>query len=193
MVEGLRGHVYEKPVPAMRAYLNGITKGEAGAARFPDLHRGAGAADAEAVGADDAGRGAVQHHPEAYGGGGEDTGAGQVAGDRAEGYDRNRSGRRLGRWGGRNCRATWCWTITAMPGWAWGSPRRTCRMAGRMRSSTQMVLWGTADQVKAGVAGAFRRRGNACGDPAGACGWGYRRAGRDAGGAGGHVNAGGSV
>jgi probable F420-dependent oxidoreductase len=35
MVEGLRGHVYEKPVPAMRAYLNGIAKGEAGAADFP--------------------------------------------------------------------------------------------------------------------------------------------------------------
>jgi probable F420-dependent oxidoreductase len=35
MVEGIRGHVYEKPVPAMRAYLNGITKGEAGAADFP--------------------------------------------------------------------------------------------------------------------------------------------------------------
>jgi probable F420-dependent oxidoreductase len=35
MVEGIRGHVYEKPVPAMRAYLNGIAKGEAGAADFP--------------------------------------------------------------------------------------------------------------------------------------------------------------
>ncbi len=35
MVEGLRGHVYEKPVPAMRAYLNGIIKGEADAADFP--------------------------------------------------------------------------------------------------------------------------------------------------------------
>jgi probable F420-dependent oxidoreductase len=35
MVEGLRGHVYEKPVPAMRAYLNGIIKGEAAAADFP--------------------------------------------------------------------------------------------------------------------------------------------------------------
>jgi probable F420-dependent oxidoreductase len=35
MVEGLRGHVYEKPVPAMRAYLNGIAKNEAGAADFP--------------------------------------------------------------------------------------------------------------------------------------------------------------
>jgi probable F420-dependent oxidoreductase len=35
MVEGIRGHVYEKPVPAMRAYLDGIIKGEAGAADFP--------------------------------------------------------------------------------------------------------------------------------------------------------------
>lgn len=35
MVEGLRGHVYEKPVPAMRAYLNGVAKGEIGAADFP--------------------------------------------------------------------------------------------------------------------------------------------------------------
>jgi probable F420-dependent oxidoreductase len=35
MVEGVRGHVYEKPVPAMRAYLSGIIKGEAGAADFP--------------------------------------------------------------------------------------------------------------------------------------------------------------
>jgi probable F420-dependent oxidoreductase len=35
MVEGLRGHVYEKPVPAMRAYLNGIMKGEAESADWP--------------------------------------------------------------------------------------------------------------------------------------------------------------
>jgi probable F420-dependent oxidoreductase len=35
MVEGLRGHVYEKPVPTMRAYLNGIAKGEDNAADFP--------------------------------------------------------------------------------------------------------------------------------------------------------------
>ncbi len=28
MVEGIRGHKYEKPIPAMRAYLDGITKGE---------------------------------------------------------------------------------------------------------------------------------------------------------------------
>lgn len=35
MVEGIRGHVYEKPVPVMRAYLNGVAKNEAGAADFP--------------------------------------------------------------------------------------------------------------------------------------------------------------
>src|SRR5258708_4976174 len=35
MVEGIRGHTYEKPIPAMRKYLNGICKGEAGADNFP--------------------------------------------------------------------------------------------------------------------------------------------------------------
>ncbi|WP_158258447.1 TIGR03620 family F420-dependent LLM class oxidoreductase [Rhodopila globiformis] len=35
MVEGLRGHTYEKPVPAMRRYLEGIVKGDAKAAEFP--------------------------------------------------------------------------------------------------------------------------------------------------------------
>ncbi len=34
-VEGLRGHQYEKPVPAMRAYLDGITKDEPGAEEWP--------------------------------------------------------------------------------------------------------------------------------------------------------------
>lgn len=35
MVEGMRGHVYEKPIPAMRNYLNGITKDQPGAEDFP--------------------------------------------------------------------------------------------------------------------------------------------------------------
>ncbi|HTW71442.1 MAG TPA: TIGR03620 family F420-dependent LLM class oxidoreductase [Acetobacteraceae bacterium] len=35
MVEGLRGHRYEKPVPAMRTYLDGISKGEAGSENWP--------------------------------------------------------------------------------------------------------------------------------------------------------------
>jgi probable F420-dependent oxidoreductase len=35
MVEGIRGHIYEKPVPVMRAYLNAMMKNEAGAEDFP--------------------------------------------------------------------------------------------------------------------------------------------------------------
>jgi probable F420-dependent oxidoreductase len=35
MVEGMRGHVYEKPVPAMRAYLDGITRDQRGAEQWP--------------------------------------------------------------------------------------------------------------------------------------------------------------
>ncbi len=35
LVEGVRGHQYEKPVPAMRAYLDGILKGQAGADEWP--------------------------------------------------------------------------------------------------------------------------------------------------------------
>jgi probable F420-dependent oxidoreductase len=35
MVEGIRGHVYEKPIPAMRGYLNGIMQNEADAATWP--------------------------------------------------------------------------------------------------------------------------------------------------------------
>jgi probable F420-dependent oxidoreductase len=35
MVEKLRGHTYEKPVPAMRRYLDGITKDQPGAETWP--------------------------------------------------------------------------------------------------------------------------------------------------------------
>jgi probable F420-dependent oxidoreductase len=35
MVEGLRGHVYEKPVPAMRKYLDGILKDQDGSESWP--------------------------------------------------------------------------------------------------------------------------------------------------------------
>ena len=35
MVEGVRGHVYQKPIPAMRSYLEAITKGEAGSENWP--------------------------------------------------------------------------------------------------------------------------------------------------------------
>jgi len=35
MVEGVRGHSYAKPVPAMRAYLDGMTKDQPGADKWP--------------------------------------------------------------------------------------------------------------------------------------------------------------
>src|SRR6195952_5245049 len=35
MVEGIRGHTYEKPIPAMRSYLKGIIGDEPGAEDFP--------------------------------------------------------------------------------------------------------------------------------------------------------------
>lgn len=35
MVEGVRGHTYQKPVPAMRAYLDGLTRGLADAGSMP--------------------------------------------------------------------------------------------------------------------------------------------------------------
>ena len=35
MVEGLRGHTYEKPIPAMRNYLDGMTKDQPGAESWP--------------------------------------------------------------------------------------------------------------------------------------------------------------
>src|SRR5665213_1088055 len=35
MVEGIRGHHYEKPIPAMRGYLDAISKGEAGSEDWP--------------------------------------------------------------------------------------------------------------------------------------------------------------
>jgi probable F420-dependent oxidoreductase len=35
MVQGVRGHTYAKPVPAMRAYLEGIAKGQSGSEEWP--------------------------------------------------------------------------------------------------------------------------------------------------------------
>jgi probable F420-dependent oxidoreductase len=37
MVEGLRGHVYDKPVPAMRRYLDGVYENSSNAAEWPVL------------------------------------------------------------------------------------------------------------------------------------------------------------
>ena len=48
MVEGLRGHVYDKPVPAMRRYLDGSMRKSVERGGVARRDRGAGAVDAEA-------------------------------------------------------------------------------------------------------------------------------------------------
>ena len=70
MVEGIRGHRYEKPVPAMRAYLDGITKGEAGSENWPIVIAALGPLMLKLCGREDARRGALQHDAAAHGRGG---------------------------------------------------------------------------------------------------------------------------
>jgi hypothetical protein len=80
MVEGLRGHTYEKPIPAMRRYLNGITKDQPGAAEWPLCVAALGPLMMKLSG------------EMTHGGSGENPRPQQVAGDRAEGHHRNRPG-----------------------------------------------------------------------------------------------------
>ena len=67
MVEGVRGHKYEKPVPAMRAYLDGITKGEAGSDNWPIAIAALGPLMLKLAAEQDARRAALQHHAAAHG------------------------------------------------------------------------------------------------------------------------------
>ena len=60
MVEGVRGHTYGKPMPVMRAYLDGICKGQTGCRGLADRRRRAWAADVEACG--EKTRGAVPYN-----------------------------------------------------------------------------------------------------------------------------------
>ena len=142
MVEGLRGHVYEKPVPAMRAYLNGIIKGEADAANFPICVAALGPLMLKLAG--QMTRGAVpdnttpKHTAEAAKILGPDKWLAieqkvTIETDPVKGSNA---------WAARNCPATWYWITTGMPGSAWASPRPTCRTAGPTRSSTQWFCGG---------------------------------------------------
>ena len=92
MVEGIRGHTYEKPIPAMRRYLNGIREGEAGADKFPARRCRSWSADAEAVGRNDPGGAALQHQPQAHRRGRENSWPQQMVRDRTKGDAGNRSG-----------------------------------------------------------------------------------------------------
>ena len=86
MVEGIRGHTYEKPIPAMRAYLDGITKGEAGAETWPIAIAALGPLMLKL--AAEKTRGALPYNttPEHTARSGEDPRPGQMAGGRTESY-----------------------------------------------------------------------------------------------------------
>ena len=86
MVEGIRGHKYEKPVPAMRAYLDGITKGEAGSDTWPIAIAALGPLMLKLAASHDARRAALQHHAAAHGRSRTHPRPRQVAGRRTEGY-----------------------------------------------------------------------------------------------------------
>ena len=137
MVEGVRGHKYEKPVPAMRAYLDGITKGEAGSDNWPIAIAALGPLMLK-LSADKT-RGALpynttpQHTAEAA----RILGPEQVAGGRAEGYALKPIRRRRARSGARSCRATWRSTTTATTSCASAFPRPSWRTAVRTGSSTR--------------------------------------------------------
>ena len=87
MVEGIRGHTYEKPVPAMRAYLDGITKGEAGSDKWPIAIAALGPLMLKLSARPHAWRASIQHHAAAHGRGRTHIGPEQVAGGGAEGYN----------------------------------------------------------------------------------------------------------
>ena len=135
MVEGIRGHTYEKPIPAMRAYLDGITKGEAGSDNWPIAIAALGPLMLKLSASQDARRASLQHHAAAHRRGGTYPRPGQVAGRPSRRLRWKPIRRRRARSAARNCRATWCWTTTATTGCASASPRRNWRTADPTGSS----------------------------------------------------------
>ena len=137
MVEGVRGHNYEKPVPAMRAYLDGITKGEAGSDDWPIAIAALGPLMLKLSAEPDARR-AARTTPRRS-----TRPRRRRSSDRASGWWSSRRlrwkpiRRRRARSGARSCRATWCSTTTATTGCASASPRRSWRTAAPTGSSTR--------------------------------------------------------
>ena len=103
MVEGMRGHHYEKPVPAMRAYLDGICKGEAGSENWPIAIAALGPLMLKLAASHTRGALPYNTNSAAHRGSGEDPRPWQVAGDRTEGDagDRSREGAGAGAQGTR--------------------------------------------------------------------------------------------
>jgi alkanesulfonate monooxygenase SsuD/methylene tetrahydromethanopterin reductase-like flavin-dependent oxidoreductase (luciferase family) len=94
IVQGVRGHTYAKPVPAMRAYLEGITKGESGSEGMANRNRCTRPADAETRRGNDPGGVAVQRDAGTHGAFSEYSRTTQVAGSRAKTAWRPRLGER---------------------------------------------------------------------------------------------------
>ena len=136
MVEGVRGHKYEKPVPAMRAYLDGITKGEAGSDSWPIAIAALGPLMLK-LSADHT-RGALpynttpQHTAEAARILGPDK---WLVAEQKVTLETDPA--RRARSAARSCRATWCSTTTATTGCAWASPRPNWPTAAPTGSSTR--------------------------------------------------------
>ncbi len=186
MVEGLRGHVYEKPVPAMRAYLNDIAKGEAGAADFPICIAALGPLMLKL--AAQMTRGAVpyntipKHTAEAAKILGPDKWLAieqkvtiETDPVKARALGREELSRYMVL---DNYRNAWL---------GMGFTEADLSNGGSDAFIDADGALGECGSGEGAAAGAFRRRRDACGDPAGACRGGHRRPGCDAGGAGGYV------
>jgi alkanesulfonate monooxygenase SsuD/methylene tetrahydromethanopterin reductase-like flavin-dependent oxidoreductase (luciferase family) len=91
MVEGLRGHRYEKPLAAMGAYLDGIKQVRARRRTAAGRGRSTWTEDVNAERCQVAWRCPIQRYAEAYGSGRRDPRAFEVARGGAEGNARDRS------------------------------------------------------------------------------------------------------
>ena len=135
MVEGVRGHTYGKPIPVMRAYLDGISKDQPGAEDWPLAVAALGPLMLKLAG--EKTRGALPYNvtPE------HTARAAKIMGSSRRSAWRPIL-RRPERLGVPSCRATWCWTIIEIAGWAWALPRRSWRAAGPTGSSTRWCFGG---------------------------------------------------
>ena len=155
MVEGLRGHRYDKPLSAMRAYLDGIHKDLPSGQEAPVMVAALGpkmlALSAEKS------LGAVPYNvtPKHTAQAAAILGPNKMAGRRAEGDDRDRSRPRRARSAARSWRATWCCRTIATTGCARASAKPSSPTAAATASSTPWCLWGDAATIKKGLRAHF--------------------------------------
>ena len=150
MVEGLRGHRYDKPLAAMGAYLDGINK-SAPAGELPRRGRSTPTEDAGAERCQVAWRCPIQRDAEAYGRGRRVPRAFEVARGGAEGNARDRSRE------GAGARAQGTVALMVLPNYRNSWLRQGFTEAeladgsGYDRFIDAMVLWGDADTIRRGL------------------------------------------